>query len=100
MRMPAIHDYAKVIIMDRGLIKVFWNCGDTQIIEFAMMRARLNRDEKEVLTLALDECLSQERIAEKLDISTRKVQDAWASGTRKLLMIPWVRSYAKELRDS
>lgn len=79
------------------LLRAFWNCGDNQIIEFALMRAHLNRLEKEVLILALDECYTQEEIAEKLNYSTRKVQDFWYSALDKLLDIPWVLAYAKEL---
>ena len=83
--------------MDRSLIKAFWNCGDSQIIEFALIRAHLNKIEKEVLLLMLDERLTQEEVAERLDWSTRKVQDHWKSATNKLLSIPWVKAYAREL---
>lgn len=44
--------------MDRGLVKTFWGCGDNGIIEYALMRARLNRKEKEAVTYLLDECMS------------------------------------------
>lgn len=74
-------------------LRAFWNCGDTQIIDFAMMRARLNRKEKEVLTLLLDECMTQEEAAEELDISTRQVQILWTSAANKLMSIPWVIAY-------
>ena len=80
--------------MDRSLIKAFWNCGDNQIIEFAIIRARLNKNEKEVLNLMLDMCMTQEQAAEELDISTRKLQDFWYSATDKLLNIPWVKAFA------
>ncbi len=83
--------------MDRSLVRDFWNCGDSQIIEFAILRARLNKHEKEVLTCMMDECMTQEQTAEHLDVSTRKVQDWWYSGADKLLSIPWVTAYAKEL---
>lgn len=83
--------------MERSLLKAFWNCGDNQIIEFALLRARLNRIEREVVHLMLDECMTQEEVAEELDFSTRKIQDAWYSGADKLLAIPWVQAYAKEL---
>jgi len=87
--------------MDRGLIKYFWDCGDSQIIDFAIERARLNRQEKQVINLMLDECQTQEAAAEELDLSVRKVQGLWASATDKLLKIPWVKAYACELkRDS
>lgn len=76
---------------------MFWGCGDNQIIEFAILRARLNRREKEVLLLILDECMTQEQVSEKLDISTRHVQNIWYSAVDKLLGIPWVLAYAKEL---
>lgn len=84
--------------MDRNLIRFFWDCGDGQIIEFAMIRARLNRREKEVLTLLLDECYTQEEAAEKLDVSVRNLQKIWYSASEKMLAIPWVLAYAKELK--
>lgn len=84
--------------MDRNLLKYFWNCGDSQIIEFAMVRARLNRYEKDVIKCLLDECMTQEQTAEYLNLSTRRVQDWWYSGADKLLSIPWVVAYAKELK--
>lgn len=83
--------------MDRSLLKYFWNCGDNQIIEFALLRARLNKKEKEVIHLMLDECMTQEEVAEYLDTSTRNVQNYWYSGADKLLNIKWVLAYAKEL---
>lgn len=85
---------------DRNLIRYFWNCGDSQIIEFAIMKARLNRLEKEAITLIFDECLTQEKAAEKMDISTRRFQEYWYSAADKLLAIPWVSAYAKELRNT
>ena len=84
--------------MERNLIKDFWACGDTHIIEFAIERARLNRHERQVLELMLDECYTQEQVAEKLEMSTRRVQEWWYSATDKLLNIPWVMAYALELR--
>lgn len=84
--------------MDRNLIKYFWNCGDDQIIEFAMMRARLNRNEKMVLQLSLDECLTQEQIAERMDTSTRNIQKIWSSAGDKLLGIDWVMEYSVALK--
>ena len=84
--------------MDRTLLKDFWACGDNQIIEFALMRARLNRLEKEVVVLMLDECMTQEQTAERMDVSVRRVQNLWYDASDKLLSIDWVRAYAKELR--
>lgn len=83
--------------MDGKLLKAFWNCGDNQIIEFALIRAHLNRLEREVVNLVLDECMTQEEIAERMGYSTRKVQDFWYSASAKLLGIPWVYAYALEL---
>ena len=83
--------------MDRSLLKAFWNCGDNEIIEFAMIRAHLNRLEKEVVELMLDECFTQEQIAEHMGYSTRKIQDFWYSASDKLLGIPWVYAYATKL---
>jgi len=84
--------------MDRALIKYFYNCGDDSIIQFALVRAHLNKKEKEVLELLLDECNTQEEAAEILDISTRRLQEIWYSATDKMLNIPWVFAYAKELK--
>lgn len=84
--------------MDRCLLKYFWNCGDDQIIQFAITRAHLNRKEEEAITLLLDECLTQEQASEQMGISPRRFQDYWYSGADKLLQIPWVTAYAKELR--
>lgn len=55
--------------MDKELLKYFWNCGDNQIIEFAMLRARLNIKEKKVLECMLDECLTQEELQKRWDIA-------------------------------
>ena len=85
---------------DRTLIKDFWACGDNQIIEFAIMRARLNRKEKEVLELILDECKTQEEAAETLDLSPRNIQEIWRRAADKMLAIPWVKAYAHDLRES
>lgn len=83
-----------------GLLRAFWNCGDSLTIDFAVMRARLNRHEKEAVRLILDECLSQESAAEKMDISTRCIQKYWDSASKKLLAIPWVKAYAEALKNS
>jgi hypothetical protein len=85
--------------MDKELLKYFWNCGDNQIIEFAIMRARLNSKEKMVLECILDGCLTQEQTAEKMGYSTRRVQEFRCSAVRKLLNIDWVRAYAISLRE-
>ena len=85
--------------MDRSLIRYFWGCGDNQIIEFALLRARLNRHEKDALRLMLDDCKTQEEAAEELDVSTRRLQEWWYSATDKLLAIPWVVAYAEKLKS-
>lgn len=85
--------------MDRSLIKEFWNCGDNDIIEFALIKARLNRIEKEVILNILDECMTQEQVAEKMYMSTRQVQRIWCAACDKVLLIPWVRAYALHLRN-
>lgn len=84
--------------MDRSLVKTFWTCGDSQVIDFAMMRARLDRKEKAVITSMLDDCMTQEETADRLQISVRTVQKLWASGTDKLLRIDWLVAYAEALR--
>lgn len=84
--------------MDRTLLYDFWSCGDDQIIKFAIYRAHLNRHERDVIHLMLDECLTQEKVAEELHYSTRMVQNYWYSASDKLLAIPWLIAYAKSLR--
>ena len=84
--------------MKRELLSYFWNCGDNQIIEFALTRAHLNRKEEEVIRLMFDECMTQEEIAERMSYSPRRVQDFWYSASEKLLNIPWVLAYAKYLK--
>lgn len=84
--------------MDRAILRAFWGCGDNYIIEFALLRARLNRQEKDVVTMMLDECMTQEQVAEKMDLSVRHVQTIWSSASGKLLSIPWVVSYGRELK--
>lgn len=83
--------------MNRSLLTFFFDCGDDQIIQFAIQRAHLNRLEKEVIRLRMDECMTQEEIAEAIGYSVRRVQDLWYSGADKLLSVPWVYAYAKEL---
>ena len=83
--------------MDRVLLKYFWSCGDNQIIEFALLRARLNKNERDVICYTLDECMSQEQIAEKMGYTPRRIQQIWKDGANKLISIPWVKAYAQEL---
>lgn len=81
--------------MDKSLLKHFWNCGDNEIIEFAIQRARLNRQEKDVIKFILDDCMTQEQTAERMNYSYRRVQEIWYSANSKLLNIPWVYAYAE-----
>lgn len=83
--------------MKNKLLKAFFNCGDSSIIEFAVYKAHLNRLEKEVISLIFDECYTQEEVAEHLDLSTRKVQMIYYKAQEKLLNIPWLFSYAYDL---
>lgn len=85
--------------MDNGLIRHLWGCGDRLYIDYAIMRANLNRKEKEVLHLMLDECMTQEQTAEELDTSTRNVQKIWSCAVEKLLKIEWVQLYALALKE-
>lgn len=85
--------------MDRSLLRYFWNCGDSQIIDFAILRARLNSKEKEVLTCMYDECLTQEKTAELMNYSPRRVQEFYYSAADKLLNIAWVKAYAVSLKN-
>lgn len=75
------------------------NCGDNEIIQFALNKAHLNRLEKEVIFFMFDECMTQEEIAEKMNYSTRKIQEIWYSASKKLLTIPWVHAYSIYLYD-
>lgn len=84
--------------MDRTLLRDFWNCGDTQIVDYAMIRARLNHHERMTVTLIMDKCATQEQAAEFLGVSTRCLQTWWYSAADKLLSLPWVVAYAKEMR--
>ena len=83
--------------MDKRLLTAFWNCGDDNIIQFAITRAHLNAKELMVIRLILDGCMTQEKAAEELHYSVRRVQDFWYSASKKMLNIPWVKAYAKEL---
>lgn len=83
-----------------SLLRVFWGCGDNDIIELALKRARLNVNERNVITMILDECMTQEEIAERLDRSVRWVQKRSSDASNKLITIPWVYSYAKSLKDT
>lgn len=84
--------------MDRALIFAFFDCGDDQIIQFALQRAHLNAPERKVIELMVDERLTQEEAAEQINYSVRHTQDIWYSAVKKLLNIPWVLAYAKELK--
>lgn len=77
----------------------FWNCGDDQIIQFALTRAHLNKKERDTLIYLLDECLTQEQTAEIMGYSTRAIQNFWYSGAKKLLNIPWVAAYASAIHS-
>lgn len=80
----------------KSIVKAFWSCGDSQIVQFAQDRANLNKKEREVLHLVLDECLTQEMASEKMEISTRCFQEYWHSAIVKLCNIKWVVAIAKE----
>ncbi|MCQ2508389.1 MAG: hypothetical protein MJ097_06340 [Dorea sp.] len=80
-----------------AIIKAFWTCGDSQTINFAIMKARLNRSEKKVIIYILDEDMTQEEAAEHLNMSLRSLQNYWYSAVNKLIKIPWVVAYGKEL---
>ena len=71
--------------MEKSLVKFFMNCGDDQIIQFALTRAHLNKLERDVILLMFDECLSQEEVAERMGFSTRRIQEIWYSSAKKLL---------------
>lgn len=85
---------------DGTKIRAFWACGDNATISYAIQRARLNRNEREALSLILDECMTQEEAAERLGVSTRSLQAWWRAGTGKILNLPWARAYATELARS
>lgn len=85
------------MVTKKALLRAFWNCGDSQVIEFAISRARLNKREEQVVRMAMDECMTQEWIAEQLDVSVRHIQTLWDSALKKLLGIPWVMAYSLSL---
>lgn len=85
--------------MDKNLLSRFWDCGDDDIIQFALMKAHLNKREKQVILMTLDECMTQEEIAEELNFSTRRIQQFWCSGAKKLLSISWLRAIAEARHD-
>mgnify|MGYP003298000444 CR=1 FL=1 len=64
---------------------------------FDIVMNHLNKKEADIVHLLLDECMTQEEIAERMNYSTRKIQDIWYSASRKLIKIPWVYAYAREL---
>jgi len=86
--------------MDRTLLGYFFNCGDDGIIQYALTRAHLNRREREVLTLMYDSCMTQEEVAETIGYSVRRTQEFYYSGADKLLKIPWLVSYSKDIKQS
>jgi len=83
--------------MDGNLVRAFVGCGDNGIVDYAILRCRLNSKEKQVLNLLCDECLTQEEAAERMCYSTRRVQEIWYSACRKLLSVEWVKVYAMSL---
>lgn len=50
-----------------------------------------------VITTILDECYTPEEATEILNYSVRHVQSIWYSATNKLINIPWVSAYEREL---
>lgn len=76
--------------MCKNIVKNFWNCGDSEIVELAKNRANLNKVEREVLHLVLDECMTQEQASEQMYMSVRHFQEIWKSANDKLIKIPWV----------
>lgn len=80
--------------MDRNIVKLFWKCGDIDIINLACDRAGLTTPERQTLNMLLTDCKTQEETAEELGISTRKVQELWYSSCNKILQIYWVHVIA------
>ena len=81
----------------RDYIKAFWNCGDSRIVNLAIDSVELTDPELKILRLSLQACLTQEEIAEMLNLSPSYVQKVWYKATDKLLALPWVYCYGKEL---
>lgn len=80
-------------------VKGLFMCADNEFIEFALNRARLNDNERTVLSEMIDHCMTQEQTAEKMDISVRQVQNYWYSANTKLLSIKWVTSFINSFND-
>lgn len=55
-----------------SLIKSFWGCGDNQIIEFAIVRARLNRRERQMESIKTLYPNAYEETLEELKKYTKK----------------------------
>lgn len=81
----------------RDYIKAFWNCGDSRIINMSLECVELTDPELKVLKMSLKSCMTQEEIAEALNWSPSYVQKIWYRATDKLLALPWVYCYGKEL---
>lgn len=81
----------------RDYIKAFWNCGDSRIINLALDSVELTEPELKILRMCLKACMTQEEIAEVLNLSPSYVQKIWYKATDKLLALPWVYCYGKEL---
>ena len=80
-------------------VRGLFACADNEFIEFAIKRARLNDNERRVLTEVIDHCKTQEETAEIMDISVRQTQNYWYSANEKLLSIPWVTSFINSFKD-
>lgn len=81
----------------RDYIKAFWNCGDSRIINLALDSVELTEPELKILRMYLKACMTQEEIAEVLNLSPSYIQKIWYKATDKLLALPWVYCYGKEL---
>ena len=73
--------------MNRSLIKKLWKLGDKQFIDYALSCARLTLRERETVQYLLFDGLTQEQAAEKMNISTRGLQEQLAGNQVRLLKI-------------
>lgn len=79
-------------------LKLLWELGDKEFIDYAFNSARLTLFEKDVVKFILFDGLTQEKTAEKMDISVRNIQYAWKNIIDKILRVPGVIPYTNTLK--
>lgn len=85
--------------MDKSLVEIFLKCNDEQLIEYALLKAKISVKELRVLKLLINEGVSVPEAAYTMCISTARLQKIWDKASNKLLAIPWLVAYANELKE-